>query len=81
MTIVTAVPSNAGEDFATYLKYAPGVFAFIGANGDEGAPRWHQGDFIVKDEALPVAVNYFVESGLHLLRHFQGKTWRKGATA
>jgi amidohydrolase len=75
--IVTATPSNAGEDFATYLKYAPGVFAFIGVNGDEGAPRWHSGDFIVKDEALPVAVNYFVESGLHLLRYFQGENERK----
>jgi amidohydrolase len=71
--IVAAAPSNGGEDFAAYLEYVPGVFAFIGVNGDEEAPRWHQSDFIVKDEALPVAVNYFAESGMHLLRYFQGE--------
>jgi amidohydrolase len=71
--IVPAIPSNGGEDFATYLKYVPGVFAFIGSNGDAGAPGWHRGDFIVKDEALPVAVNYFVASGIHLLRYFQSE--------
>ena len=49
----------------------PGVFAFIGSNGEENAPDWHHDDFLVKDEALPVAVNYYVENALFLLDYFK----------
>ncbi|MFR2165943.1 MAG: hypothetical protein ACLS5K_07765 [Streptococcus salivarius] len=49
------------------IKEIPGVFAFVGSNGEENAPDWHHDDFLVKDEALPVAVNYYVENALFLL--------------
>ena len=40
-------------------------------NGEENAPDWHHDDFLVKDEALPVAVNYYVENALFLLDYFK----------
>ena len=45
--------------------------AFVGTNGEEDAPGWHHDDFLVKDEALPVAVNYYVENALFLLDYFK----------
>lgn len=60
-------PSTAGEDFATYQQVVPGVFAFIGSNGAEDAPAWHHDDFIVRDEALPTAVMYYVKNAIRLL--------------
>ena len=39
----------------------------------ENAPDWHHDDFLVKDEALPVAVNYYVENALFLLDYFKEK--------
>ncbi|MFP3154838.1 amidohydrolase [Lachnospiraceae bacterium ZAX-1] len=65
-TLVEAVPSNGGEDFATYLEKAPGVFAFIGVNGEEQAPGWHHSNFVVKEEALKTAVEYYVQTALAL---------------
>ncbi len=65
--VVEATPSNAGEDFAAFQEKIPGVFAFIGSNGDENAPGWHHSDFLVKDEGLPTAVNYYVENAKYLL--------------
>ena len=62
----------AEENFqGAYQKEIPGVFAFIGSNGEENAPDWHHDDFLVKDEALPVAVNYYVENALFLLGYFK----------
>jgi amidohydrolase len=72
-TVVPAEPSSAGEDFSSYLKHAPGVFAFIGSNGAKDAPNWHRGDFIVSDEALPTAVEYYVKTAIHLLRYLREK--------
>jgi amidohydrolase len=66
--VVEAIPSNGGEDFSTYLTKAPGVFAFIGSNGDENAPGWHHTNFVVKDEALKTAVDYFVETAIELAK-------------
>lgn len=71
--VIETLPSTGGEDFAAYQERIPGVFAFVGSNGDENAPDWHHDDFIVKDEALPVAVNYFVQSALALLDYYQEK--------
>lgn len=45
-------------------------FALIGSNGDEDAADLHHDTFTVKDEALPTAVNYFVENALYLLDYF-----------
>lgn len=69
--VIETLPSTGGEDFATYQKAIPGVFAFIGSNGDDDAADWHHDDFLVKDEALPVAVNYYVENALFLLDYFK----------
>ncbi len=71
--VIETLPSTGGEDFAAYQERIPGVFAFVGSNGDENAPDWHHDDFIVKDETLPVAVNYFVQSALALLDYYQEK--------
>jgi len=71
--VIETLPSTGGEDFAAYQKEIPGVFAFIGSNGEENAPDWHHDDFLVKDEALPVAVNYYVENALFLLDYFKEK--------
>ena len=69
--VIETLPSTGGEDFAAYQKEIPGVFAFVGSNGEENAPDWHHDDFLVKDEALPVAVNYYVENALFLLDYFK----------
>lgn len=69
--VIETLPSTGGEDFATYQKAIPGVFAFIGSNGDDNAADWHHDDFLVKDEALPAAVNYYVENALFLLDYFK----------
>ena len=69
--VIETLPSTGGEDFAAYQKEIPGVFAFIGSNGEDNAPDWHHDDFLVKDEALPVAVNYYVENALFLLDYFK----------
>lgn len=69
--VIGTLPSTGGEDFATYQKAIPGVFAFIGSNGDDDAADWHHDDFLVKDEALPAAVNYYVENALFLLDYFK----------
>ncbi|MGT2907075.1 amidohydrolase [Streptococcus dentiloxodontae] len=68
--VIETLPSTGGEDFAAYQEKIPGVFAFVGSNGAKNAPDWHHDDFIVKDEALPVAVNYFVESAVRLLAYY-----------
>ncbi|WP_230637640.1 amidohydrolase [Streptococcus mutans] len=65
------LPSTGGEDFAAYQEKIPGVFAFVGSNGADNAPDWHHDDFIVKDEALPTAVNYFVENAFKLLEYYR----------
>lgn len=69
--VIETFPSTGGEDFAAYQKEIPGVFAFVGSNGEKNAPDWHHDDFLVKDEALPVAVNYYVENALFLLDYFK----------
>lgn len=69
--VIETLPSTGGEDFAAYQEKIPGVFAFVGSNGVDNAPDWHHDDFIVKDEALPTAVNYFVENAFKLLEYYR----------
>lgn len=69
--VIETLPSTGGEDFAAYQEKIPGVFAFVGSNGVDQAPDWHHDDFIVKDEALPTAVNYYVENAIALLDYFK----------
>lgn len=65
--VVVPVPSNAGEDFASYQEQIPGVFAFIGSNGP-GSPGLHFSDMVIKDETIPTAVAYYVENAFSLLK-------------
>ncbi|EMC56730.1 amidohydrolase [Streptococcus mutans OMZ175] len=69
--VIETLPSTGGEDFAAYQEKIPGVFAFVGSNGADNSPDWHHDDFIVKDEALPTAVNYFVENAFKLLEYYR----------
>lgn len=69
--VIETLPSTGGEDFAAYQEKIPGVFAFVGSNDADNAPDWHHDDFIVKDEALPTAVNYFVENAFKLLEYYR----------
>lgn len=55
LDVVAPKPSPAGEDFALYLKEAPGVFAFIGTSGPH---EWHHPAFDVDESALPLAASY-----------------------
>lgn len=71
--VVEPLPSTGSEDFATYQEKIPGVFASVGSNGDPGAPDWHHDDFIVKDEALETAVNYYVHNAVRLLDYLSQK--------
>lgn len=68
--VVEVEPLTIGEDFAAYQEKIPGVFALIGSNGDADAADLHHDTFTVKDEALPTAVQYFVENALYLLDYF-----------
>lgn len=67
--VVDAVPSSAGEDFANYRQQAPSVFAFIGSN-HPGQPGLHFANMTLKDEILPVAVEYYLQSAQALLSYF-----------
>ncbi len=60
------VPSSAGEDFANYQTQAPSVFAFIGSN-EPGSSGLHFADMLVRDEALLVAVEYYLKSSFLIL--------------
>ncbi|MFC4652538.1 amidohydrolase [Lactococcus nasutitermitis] len=70
-TVIEVEPSTAGEDFANFQKVIPGVFAFIGSNGVKNAPAWHQSNFIVSDEALFIAIQYYVATTEILLEHLK----------
>jgi len=46
------------------MEHVPGCFVFIGT----GCPReWHHPAFLVDDEALPFAIQYFVDNTNALL--------------
>ena len=63
-TVVTAEVTLGAEDFANYMEHVPGCFVFIGT----GCPReWHHPAFLVDDEALPFAIQYFVDNTNALL--------------
>lgn len=71
--VLEVAPLTGGEDFATYQEHIPGVFALIGSNGDDNAADLHHDTFTVKDEALPTAVNYYVQNALYLLDYYRSK--------
>ena len=71
--VLPANPSTAGEDFAFYQERIPGVFAFIGSNGDPDAPDLHHDHMTIDDAAFQVSVPYYVENAQALLRYFKEK--------
>ena len=71
--VIPAHPSAAGEDFAFYQERIPGVFAFIGSNGEPDAPDLHHDHMTIDDAAFQVSVPYYVENALALLRYFKEK--------
>ena len=71
--VLPANPSTAGEDFAFYQERIPGVFAFIGSNGEPGAPDLHHDHMTIDDAAFQVSVPYYVENAQALLRYFKAK--------
>ena len=71
--VLPANPSTAGEDFAFYQERIPGVFAFIGSNGEPDAPDLHHDHMTIDDAAFEVSVPYYVENAQALLRYFKAK--------
>ena len=71
--VIPATPSTAGEDFAFYQEWIPGVFAFIGSNGEPDAPDLHHDHMTIDDAAFQVSVPYYVENAQALLRYFKDK--------
>lgn len=71
--VLEVAPLTGGEDFATYQEQIPGVFALIGSNGSDNAADLHHDTFTVKDEALPTAVNYYVQNALYLIDYYRSK--------
>lgn len=71
--VIPATPSTAGEDFAFYQEQIPGVFAFIGSNGEPDAPDLHHDQMTIDDAAFQVSVPYYVENAQALLRYFKDK--------
>lgn len=70
LAVVEPKPSPAGEDFALYLKEAPGAFVFLGTNG----PReWHHPAFDVDEAALPQAAAYLASAALEALAELSGE--------
>ena len=72
-SIVEAAPSLAGEDFAFYQQRVPGVFAFIGSNGQPDAADLHSEFMTVDDAALEAAVPYYFKNALLLLEYYKQK--------
>ncbi len=68
-TVHKPLLSMAGEDFATYQKKIPGVFAFVGSNGAPDAADWHEPNFVGLDETLTTGVDYFIEGAKGLLAY------------
>ena len=71
--VIPATPSTAGEDFAFYQERIPGVFAFIGSNGEPDAPDLHHDHMTIDDAAFRVSVPYYVENAQALLRFYKDK--------
>ncbi|KRL04549.1 amidohydrolase [Liquorilactobacillus oeni] len=64
MKVVTAQPSCADDDFATYEERVPGCYAFIGS---QGSSNLHHSDLVVNPKALIYAVKLHVDTALALL--------------
>lgn len=64
LQVISPEPTMGGEDFACYLEYVPGTFAFFGTNGNED---WHHPAFTVDEGSLIKAAYFLYESAKRLL--------------
>lgn len=57
------------EDFSSFAEVAPGCFAFLGAGSENPAENYphHHPKFDIKEEALILGVQYYVQSALKYL--------------
>jgi amidohydrolase len=69
-TAVKPVPSPAGEDFAYYQRVVPGLFVFIGTEGER---EWHHPSFNVDERALPVAAGFLTDLAVRALEHYSAE--------
>lgn len=53
--VIEPAPSPAGEDFAFYLKEAPGAFFFLGTSGPQ---EWHHPAFDADERAIQVGAKF-----------------------
>jgi amidohydrolase len=60
-----AAPSMGAEDFAAYLKYAPGVMFRLGVGTD--SPNLHTPTYNFADEAVPVGMELFSRAAIRFL--------------
>lgn len=56
-------PMSASEDFSAYLKYAPGVFAFVGSRCKGSAESYplHHPKFTIDEDALSIAAALYCQ--------------------
>ena len=64
-------PVTYNDESLTPQEKIPGVFAFIGSNGESDAPDLHHDTMTINDEAFKVSVPYYVESALLLLQRYK----------
>ncbi|MBN1823840.1 MAG: amidohydrolase [Endomicrobiales bacterium] len=57
--------SMGGEDFAEYLKHAPGCFLYIGTSGKY---PWHHEKFDINERALPAGAKVLSEIAVQFLK-------------
>ncbi|WP_440962349.1 amidohydrolase [Paenibacillus nitricinens] len=59
--------SLAGEDFAFYQRVVPGLFVFIGTEGNQ---EWHHPAFNLDEQALPVAAHFLADAAVRSLEYY-----------
>ena len=67
-TVVEAKPSPGGEDFALYQMKIPGFFVWVGV---EGPRQWHHPSYVLNEDALLVAANYFANVAQNVLQQWK----------
>lgn len=65
--ITVIQPVMGGEDFSHYLEVKPGVFMFVGMNGEVSKYPHHHPMFDIDEEVFPRAIELFI----HLVLDYQ----------
>lgn len=69
-TVVSAEQALIGEDFSLYQQLVPGLFVWIGVDGTQDL---HHPAYILKEEALIIASEYFANLTLRVLDKIKSK--------